>query len=87
MLNNPIHEGQRFEWKNTCDDGFSGNAIVKAVRSNQEEGMSSEIQDYASAWIEAEGQSGSREHEIFTILLNTDGKSYIDGQQISIKIA
>ncbi len=48
--------------------------------------MSPEVEDYASAWIEAEGQSGSFEHRAFTVLLGTDGNSYLDGQQVAIEI-
>lgn len=48
--------------------------------------MSTEVEDYVAAWIEAEGQSGSFEHQTFTVLLGTDGKSYLNGGQVVVEI-
>ena len=86
MLGKAIEVGQQFQWTKLAGDRASGTAIVRDVRSGQQEGMSSEIEDYAADWIEAEGQSGSREHEHFTVLLGTDGKSYLEGEEISVAI-
>ncbi len=61
--------------------------MVRAVRSDNEEGMSTEVADYVAVWIEAEGESGSLERQSFTVLLGTDGKSYLDGRQVAIEIA
>ncbi len=48
--------------------------------------MSSAVEAYAAVWIGAEGQSGSLEQKVFTVLLGTDGKSYLDGQEITVEI-
>jgi hypothetical protein len=48
--------------------------------------MSPEIEDYAALWFEADGLSGMREHQSFTVILGTDGNSYIEGQQVAIEI-
>ena len=86
MLNKVIKAGQLFRWTRIADVRSSGTAIVIAVKSDQEEGMSPETQDYAALWIEAEGRSGTSANEAFSVLLGTDGKSYLDGQEIQVQI-
>lgn len=86
MLSNAIQVGQRFRWKNLSNVSFSGTATVSGVRSDGEVGMSTEVEEYVAVWIEAEGQSGSLEHQTFTVLLGTDGNSYLDGRQVSIEV-
>lgn len=66
--------GEKIEWK------------LRRVLSDREEGMSPEIEDYAALWFEADGLSGMREHQSFTVILGTDGNSYIEGQQAAIEI-
>ncbi len=87
LLKDAIRVGQRFHWTSLNDRSSTGIAIVKRVRSDQEEGVSPEIEDYAAQWIEAEGQSGTLEHQNFTVLLGTDGNSYLDGAQVEIEIS
>ena len=86
MLEKPIRIGQQFRWRRLDDDRAAGTAIVRNVRSDRQEGMSPEIEQYAAAWIEAEGQSGSFQQQSFTVLLGTDGNSYLDGQRISVEV-
>ncbi len=86
MLKQEMAVGQRFRWTKLAGDRSSGTAVVCAVRSDEQEGMSPEVEDYAAAWIEAEGQSGAREHKPLTVLLGTDGKSYLEGDEISVEI-
>lgn len=86
LLSNAIQVGQTFHWKCLSDDSFSGTATVRTVRSDHERGMSTEVDSYVAAWIEAEGQSGSLERQTFTVLLGTDGNSYLDGQRVAIEI-
>lgn len=86
MISSAIQVGQSFRWKSLSDVSLSGTATVLAVRSDSEEGMSTEVVDYVAVWVEAEGQSGSLEHQTFTVLLGTDGNSYLDGRQVAIEI-
>lgn len=86
MLPNAIKAGQEFRWRNDSDESLFGTATVRTVRSDGENGMSSAVEDYVAVWIEAEGKSGSLEHQTFTILLGTDGNSYLDGRQIAIEL-
>lgn len=92
MVAEKIRVGQRFRWSGSdegrSDDGSSsGTAIVKEVRSDQQEGMSPEVEQYAALWIEAEGRSGMRAGQRFTIVLGTDGKSYLDGKPVAITLS
>jgi len=85
MLERNVVPGQRFQW--TENDGVvSGDAEVLGVRSDIQEGLSPEIEDYAARWMEAKGLSGVRVGETFTVMLGTDGKGYLDGKEICIKI-
>ncbi len=86
MLKEAIAVGQRFRWTKIGGDRSSGTAVVLEIRSDEQEGMSPEVEDYAAAWIEAEGQSGAREHKHLTVLLGTDGKSYLEGDEISVEL-
>ena len=86
VLSNEIQVGQKFHWKGLGEESFSGTATVRRIRSDGEQGMSTAIEDYVAAWIEAEGQSGALEHQTFTVLLGTDGNSYLDGRQVAIEI-
>ena len=86
MLQGAIRIGQQFRWERLDAAGAAGTAIVRDVRSDRQEGMSPEIEQYVAAWIEAEGQSGPYRHDRFTVLLGTDGKSYLDGQEITVEV-
>ena len=86
MLSNAIQVGQKFHWKSRSNGDYVGTAIVKSVRSDQEQGMSTEVEDYAAIWIEAQGESGSLANQAFTVLLGTDGNSYLEGREISVEI-
>jgi hypothetical protein len=59
---------------------------VTALKSTQEEGMSSQVADYATQWIEAQGQRGKLQARTFTVVLGIDGISYLDGQKVGIVI-
>ena len=80
MPRGDIVVGQRFQWKRSTD-GEKKVAIVTAVRTNEQEGLGLQIEDFASLWIDARGlppESGP----VFTIMLGTDGKAYLDGEEI-----
>jgi len=86
MLREAAQVGQQFRWTNASGGSSSGTAVVRRVLSDREEGMSPEVRDYAALWIEAEGLSGTRERQTFTVVLGTDGNSYLEGQQVAIEI-
>lgn len=84
MLENPTEVGQHLSWK--CEaNGTAGEAIVAGVRDDQQQGLSSEAEEYAALWIEANGLTGSRAEQAFEILIGTDGQSYLDGTAVTIE--
>jgi mannose-6-phosphate isomerase class I len=78
--------GQHFRWTSASERSSSGTAVLRRVLSDREEGMSPEIEDYAALWFDADGLSGMRERQSFTVVLGTDGNGYIEGQQVAIEI-
>ena len=78
--------GQHFRWQRDGESKIS-EAVVTGIRSDHQEGLSPETEEYAAFWIEARpiGQSESPQEE-FTIMVGTDGKSYMDGKEVSIHI-
>lgn len=84
-MGNAIKTGQRFTWS-AVDGNTSGEAVVKDVKSDRDEGLSPETEAYVSLWIDATGLSGARRDQAFQILLGADGKSYLDGKKISVEV-
>jgi hypothetical protein len=78
--------GQHFRWMSAGERSSSGTAVLRRVLSDRDGGISPEIEAYAALWFEADRLSGMREHQSFTIVLGTDGNSYIEGQQTAIEI-
>ena len=86
MLKEAAQAGQHFRWTSASEHTSSGTAVLRRVLSDREEGMSPEIEGYVALWFEADGLSGMREHRSFTVVLGTDGNSYIEGQQVAVEI-
>ncbi len=80
MTKGDIIVGQRLQWKRSSDEDEKL-AIVTAVRTNEEEGLGRQIEDFASLWVDVRGLS-KESGPAFTIMLGTDGKAYLDGEEI-----
>ena len=80
MPNGDVVVGQRLQWKRISDEEEKA-AIVTAVRTNEQEGLGLQIEDFASLWIDVRGLSPGGS-PAFTIMLGTDGKAYLDGEEI-----
>ena len=83
-MDSQLKPGDRVLW--TSDTSGSEEAMVNAVRSDQEEGLSPESEDYVARWAEVTGISGSRTGKKFTFLLGVDGHTYLDGQQVDLRV-
>ena len=81
---NQIRAGQYFQWS-FADGRSGGEAVVTSTKTDQQQGLSPESEEYAALWIEATGTSGFRSGQSFEILVAVDGKSYLDGQAITVK--
>ena len=82
---NQIQTGQPFQWS-FADGRSGGEAVVTSSKTDQQQGLSPEAEDYIALWIEATGTSGLRSGQSFEILLAVDGKSYLDGQAITVTL-
>ena len=86
MQNSKITVGQHFNWK-PIDGGQLAEAVVTGLRSDDQEGLAPETEAYAAVWIEARAVGGDKASQrVFTIMLGTDGKSYVDGQEVSVDL-
>ena len=86
MQSEDITVGKLFSWK-PANGGETSNAVVTSVRSDQQEGLSTETEAYAALWIEANSNPGDNSSKhAFTIMLGTDGKSYVDGKEVLITL-
>jgi len=75
--------GQHFSWKPVGSIQMAERAIVTGVRSDRQEGLAPEVEEYAAFWIEARSV-GRSSQKPFTIMVGTDGKNYVDGSEVSI---
>jgi hypothetical protein len=87
MRADEIQIGQLFHWKPRSSGYFSGEARVAGVRTDRQEGLSPEADDYAALWIEALGVSGERAGQPFTVMLGDDTKTYLEGKEIIVQVA
>ena len=80
MQNRKIEIGERFSWA-LVGGGPVSEAVVTGLRSDHQEGLSPESEDYAALWIEARAIGSDPSPSHFTVMIGTDGKSYIEGQR------
>ena len=73
--------GQTFRWRSPKETS-EGVAVAIALRSDQEEGLSPEVDQYAARWMDARALQGPRSGEVITFLLGTDERVYLDGQEV-----
>lgn len=73
--------GQTFHWK-SLDNTKQGVAVVVDISSDQEEGMSPEVEQYAARWMDARALYGDSSGEPLRFLLGTDERVYLGGQQV-----
>ena len=85
MLKDQLEAGQHFHWSSS-EDGTGGEAVVESVRTDRELGLSSESDQYVALWLTATGVVGSRVGQSFEILLGTDGKSYLEGKVVLLRV-
>jgi hypothetical protein len=86
VFTGPIVIGQRLRWKYAGSNEFSAEAVVVNVRTDREEGLSPEAEDYAALWIEAKYVDDPPPAKLFTIGLATDRLTYIGGKEVTIEL-
>ena len=78
-----LEVGNHFAWT-AIRTSETGEGVVTSLRSDRQEGLSPETEDYAARWAESTGLSGARAGQQFTLLLATDGMIYLDGEQVKL---
>jgi hypothetical protein len=73
--------GDRFHWSG-AETG--GEAEVLEVRTDRQEGMSEEVEDYAALWLTARVLGGSQAGQTLTFVLGSDDRAYLDGKPVSV---
>jgi len=83
MQEGTVKVGEYFSWK-PVGGGQLSQAVVTRICSDQQEGLSPESEEYAAFWIEAQPVVTDRSEHPFTIMVGTDGRSYLEGKEIAI---
>ena len=63
----------------------STKATIRRVLSDQQEGLSPEVEDYVCCWLEISVESEGALAQPQTIMLGADWRYYIDGRQVEIR--
>jgi hypothetical protein len=64
--------------------GHSARATVTRFLSDQQEGLSSEAEDYIFCWLEISPEHQGTLGQTQTIVLGADWKYYMDGREVEI---
>jgi hypothetical protein len=82
-----IRVGQRFKFKVLTDEAPSERqGVVIQVLSNREKGLSLDVDEYMSYWIEARELSETESSTILVFVRSTDGKVYLDGKLTEVTV-
>ena len=81
-----LKAGLMFHWQ-TLDGSEAGTAVVMAVRTDREEGVSSEIEQYAALWLDARAEGGVQQGDTLTFMLGTDQRAYLSGREVELNPA
>jgi protein involved in polysaccharide export with SLBB domain len=65
--------------------GHSARATVTRLLSDQQEGLSSEAEDYVFCWMEISPEHQGILAQTQTITLGADWKYYMDGREVEIR--
>jgi hypothetical protein len=84
MISQQTQVGEEFRWQEETGERRSGTAVISAIRTDRQEGMSPEIQDYSALWFEVKGLEGSLSGQPFFIMLGTDGQTYLYGHKVTV---
>ena len=65
--------------------GHSARATVTRFLSDQQEGLSPEVEDYVFCWMEISPEHQGNLAQTQTIMLRADWKCYMDGREVEIR--
>jgi hypothetical protein len=82
-----IKVGQRFKFTVLTDEAPSERlGVVVQVLSNREKGLSLDVDEYMSYWIEARELPETESSTILVFVRSTDGKVYLDGKLTDVTV-
>ena len=82
---NALQPGDQVEIVFADTPGHSTRATVARFLSDQQEGLSSEAEDYIFCWLEISPEHQGALGQTQTILLRADWKYYMDGREVEIR--
>jgi hypothetical protein len=82
---NDLQPGDQVEIVFADTPGHSARATVTRFLSDQQEGLSSEAEDYIFCWLEISPEHQGPLGQTQTILLGADWKYYMDGREVEIR--
>ena len=65
--------------------GHSARATVTRFLSDQQEGLSPEVEDYVFCWMEISPEHQGNRGQTQTIMLRADWKYFMDGREVEIR--
>jgi hypothetical protein len=86
-MQSTIKVGQRFKFTVLTDEAPSERqGVVIRVLSNREEGLSLDVDQYMSYWIEAHELPETESSMALVFVRGTDGKAYLDGKVTEVTL-
>ena len=82
---NDLQLGDQIEIVFADAPGHSVRGRVARLLSDQQEGLSSEAEDYVSCWLEISPEDQGTLAQTQTIALGADWKYYMDGREVEIR--
>ena len=82
---NDLQPGDQIDIVFADTPGHSARATVTRCLSDQQEGLSSEAEDYIFCWLEISPENQGALAQTQTIVLGADWKYYMDGREVQIR--
>jgi hypothetical protein len=84
-MDTQLKSGQRFKFSVLSDPpSAEREAVAVQVRSDRQEGLSPEVEDYMAYWVEAKEISGPDPAKHLLFACGTDERWYLDGKSVEI---
>lgn len=82
-----VEVGQRFKFTVLTDDAVTErHGVVIRVRSNREEGLGLDVDQYMSYWVEAHELPETELSTTLVFVRGVDGKVYLDGKATEVTL-
>ena len=82
---NDLQPGDQIDIAFADAPGQSARATVSGFRSDQQEGLSPEAENYVFCWLEISAEHQGSLGQTQVIVLGADWKYYMDGREVEIR--